>query len=68
MRLPWLRPKRTRAPTETHTRSDRNAMTIWPFSHDFVALADLTLQFPFAFTKLLYYKFIPSLNIFTIQE
>ncbi len=43
-------------------------MTIWPFSHDFVALADLTLQFPFAFTKLLYYKFIPSLNIFTIQE
>ncbi len=33
-----------------------------------VTLTDFTLHFSLTFTKLLYYKFIPLLNNFTMQE
>ncbi len=33
-----------------------------------ICLTDFTLHFSLAFTKLLYYKFFPLLNNFTIQE
>lgn len=32
-----------------------------------LTLTDFTLHFSLAFTKLLYYKFIPLLNNFTMQ-
>lgn len=33
-----------------------------------LTLTDFTLHFSLTFTKLLYYKFIPLLNNFTMQE
>ena len=35
---------------------------------DRLTLTDFTLHFSLTFTKLLYYKFIPLLNNFTMQE
>ena len=38
------------------------------FSIVTLTLTDFTLHFSLTFTKLLYYKFIPLLNNFTMQE
>ena len=44
------------------------AKTVKPLRSITLTLTDFTLHFSLTFTKLLYYKFIPLLNNFTMQE
>ena len=53
--------------TVTHVHNGRCEMTFSSISHN-LTLTDFTLHFSCSFTKLLYSKFIPLLNNFTMQE
>ena len=49
-----------------HLRSANTALAMRDVNN--MTLTDFTLHFSLTFTKLLYYKFIPLLNNFTMQE